>query len=150
MRKLLTRILFRNDIHKYNEWTLAGYHGYCKIMEVIDGDTVNIGIIKNMHRFIVKLRISGVDVPETRTKNSHEKQVGLFVKNEVSDHLLHKVVRVRIDKHDKYGRALGDIMMPNNQWLSQWLLCNKFACAYNGGKKKEFAADFYAHILSKI
>lgn len=138
--------MFRNNICKYDEWSLAGYNGYCKIMEVTDGDTVKIGIIRNMHRYVVKLRIHGVDVPETRTSNAVEKQVGLFVKNQVIDHVLHKVVRIRIDKHDKYGRALGDIMMPTNQWLSHWLLCNKFARPYDGGKKSKFDADFYAHI----
>jgi micrococcal nuclease len=83
------------------------------VLRVVDGDTVDLMIDLgfNIHHKI-RVRLYGVNTPETRTKDLAEKQIGLSAKKFTEDWISkHKWVYVNTipDKNDKYGRVLARI-----------------------------------------
>lgn len=83
------------------------------VLGVVDGDTVDLMIDLgfNIHHKI-RVRLFGVNTPESRTKDLAEKALGLKAKSFTKDWLdRHKWVFVNTipDKNDKYGRVLARI-----------------------------------------
>jgi micrococcal nuclease len=84
-----------------------------KVVKVVDGDTVDLLIdlgFSIMHK--VRVRLHGVNTPESRTRDLEEKALGLAAKDYVSDWLLkydQVYVKTIKDKSGKYGRILGYI-----------------------------------------
>jgi micrococcal nuclease len=83
------------------------------VLKVIDGDTVDLMIDLgfNIHHKI-RVRLYGVNTPESRTKDLAEKEIGLKAKKFTEDWITgHKWVYVNTipDKNDKYGRVLARI-----------------------------------------
>lgn len=83
------------------------------VIDVIDGDTVDLMIDLgfNIHHKI-RVRLYGINTPESRTKDLAEKALGLKAKDFTKDWLTrHKWVYVNTipDKNDKYGRILAKI-----------------------------------------
>ena len=84
----------------------------CRILRVIDGDTVDIDIDLGfgvwMHR--ERVRLYGIDTPESRTRDLEEKKFGLLAKAYVRDHLpvgsIQTLVTIK-DGNGKFGRILG-------------------------------------------
>jgi len=84
-----------------------------KPLKVIDGDTIDLMIDLgfNIHHKI-RVRLYGVNTPESRTKDAAEKELGLKAKSFTADWLDgHQWVYVNTipDKNDKYGRILARI-----------------------------------------
>jgi micrococcal nuclease len=83
------------------------------VLKVIDGDTVDLMIDLgfNIHHKI-RVRLYGVNTPESRTKDLAEKEIVLKAKKFTEDWITgHKWVYVNTipDKNDKYGRVLARI-----------------------------------------
>lgn len=83
------------------------------ILNVVDGDTVDLMVDLgfNVHHKI-RVRLYGINTPESRTKDLKEKELGLKAKKFVEDWCSnHKWVFVNTipDKNDKYGRVLARI-----------------------------------------
>lgn len=83
------------------------------VLNVIDGDTIDLMIDLgfNIHHK-VRVRLYGVNTPESRTKNLAEKELGNKAKKFTMDWLTnHKWVYINTipDKNDKYGRILARI-----------------------------------------
>ena len=95
------------------------YEYKCKILKVIDGDTVDVDIdlgfgIWQMNE---RVRIMGIDTPESRTRDKVEKKFGLASKEKLKS-LLGKtgVLKTQINKKGedmkgKFGRILGDFVV---------------------------------------
>lgn len=82
-------------------------------LKVVDGDTIDLMVDLgfNVHHKI-RVRLYGVNTPESRTKDLEEKALGLKAKSFTQDWLDgHKWVFVNTipDKNDKYGRVLAKI-----------------------------------------
>lgn len=83
------------------------------VLDVVDGDTVDLMIdlgFKIHHK--IRVRLYGVNTPESRTKDLAEKEMGMKAKQFTKDWLTsHKWVYVNTipDKNDKYGRILARI-----------------------------------------
>ena len=83
------------------------------VLKVIDGDTLDLMIDLgfNIHHKI-RVRLYGVNTPESRTKDLAEKAMGLKAKQFTEDWIArHKWVYINTipDKNDKYGRILARI-----------------------------------------
>jgi len=83
------------------------------VLKVIDGDTIELMVDLgfSVHHKI-RVRLYGVNTPESRTKDLKEKELGLKAKQFTQDWLTtHKWVFVNTipDKNDKYGRVLARI-----------------------------------------
>ena len=115
-----------------------------KVIRVIDGDTVDVdvdlgfGIWQKNER----VRIMGIDTPESRTRNKIEKKFGLAAKAKLKSLLGPKpVLQTTISKKGedmkgKFGRVLGDFIIDGKQ-VSQIMCKEGHAVAYFGGSKAD-------------
>ena len=123
--------------------SLEGQEFIAKIVYIYDGDTVHVVFKVFGEYYRWNSRIMGVDTPELRTKNEKEKKKGYEVRDELRKHFQDKIVKIKCSEFDKYGRLLIDIYVPddvpnphNNVLLSDWLIGNQYAYAYDGGTKQ--------------
>ena len=131
------------------------YEYSCKIVRVVDGDTVDVDIDLGfgvwMHK--ERIRLYGIDTPESRTRDLEEKKFGLLAKKQV-EHFLPKdsiqtLVTVK-DKAGKYGRILGkfiieDHMHPMPTTINEWMIRHHHAAPYFGQSKEEIAQTHLAN-----
>lgn len=112
------------------------------VLNVVDGDTIDLMIDLgfDIHRKI-RVRLYGVNTPESRTKDLKEKEMGLKAKDFTKDWLSkHKWVFVNTipDKNDKYGRILARIFSsenigdPSTACLNKDIIDSGFAREYYG------------------
>ena len=107
------------------------------VNRIIDGDTLELVIDLGfgIHR-VEKVRLNRVDTPETSSKNSEEKILGIeakiYVENWVQNQ---KSIIIKTVKDDKYGRILADIYWTNGECLNDLLIKNGFAWEYDGTEK---------------
>ena len=115
-----------------------------KVLKVIDGDTVDVDI--NLGFGIVltdeRVRIMGIDTPESRTSDEVEKVFGLASKARLKELLDEEAILITTeDKHGedmkgKFGRILGDFRV-GGKTVSQILIEEGHAVAYNGESKDD-------------
>ena len=118
------------------------YEYRCKVLKIIDGDTVDVdidlgfGIWQRNER----VRVMGIDTPESRTRNKIEKKFGLLAKARLKSLLGKQIVlKTQINKKGedmkgKFGRILGDFMYRGK--LISRILCDEgHAVPYFGGNK---------------
>ena len=92
------------------------YDYKCKVVKVVDGDTVDVDIDLGFGVWMrdERVRVMGIDTPESRTRDLVEKKFGLAAKERLKG-LLGKtsVLRTQVSKSGedmkgKFGRILGD------------------------------------------
>ena len=115
-----------------------------KVIRVIDGDTVDVdidlgfGIWQKNER----VRIMGIDTPESRTRDKIEKKFGLASKAMLKrilgkDTVLKTTINKKgVDMKGKFGRVLGDFL-DNNKSVAKILCETGHAVAYYGGAKSD-------------
>ena len=125
------------------------YEYRCKILRVVDGDTVDVDIDLGfgvwMHK--ERVRMMGIDTPESRTRDSIEKQFGLASKDKLKSLLpigSMQILKTEIDKSGedakgKFGRILGDFLIEGKR-ASEMLIEEGFAVAYHGQSKDDIEA----------
>ena len=133
------------ELEKYNnktsKFSLNGYKTYAKCVSVYDGDTIHVVFkmpeTNKYHRWII--RMSGIDTPEIKTKNTAEKTKAIEVRDYLRNKILDKIIILECLDFDKYGRLLGNIFIINeNITLNQQLINNGMAKIYNGGTKEDW------------
>ena len=108
---------------------------------VVDGDTVDV--IIDLGFDLTKkerVRLAGIDTPESRTRDLEEKAMGL----EAKDHLTGMLegadrLIVRTEKDGKYGRMLGWFYKNEDAKYSinETMVAQGYAWEYDGGKKEK-------------
>ena len=120
------------------------YEYKVKITRVVDGDTVDAEVDLGFDTFIKdRIRLMGIDTPESRTRNKKEKALGLAAKAYLKE-LLKKNkgnIRLRTSKEGKgkFGRILGNLWV-NDECVNQKLIDENHARPYFGGSKNEVGA----------
>jgi len=116
-----------------------------KVNKIVDGDTIDVDIDLGFAvSFTQRVRLAGIDTPESRTTDLKEKALGLEVKEKIKKELAAaKDVVIKTEKPDsseKYGRILGWIFLDGNTVsLNQQLIDQGYAWTYGGGTKiKDF------------
>lgn len=126
------------------------YEYKAHVVKVVDGDTVDVdidlgfGIVMKDER----VRIMGIDTPESRTSDKVEKLFGKAasarVKELLDDDIILKtqIARNGEDMKGKYGRILGDFIVERfedgrQEMLTDILVEEGHAVAYFGGSKEE-------------
>ena len=121
-----------------------------RVIRVYDGDTITIAarvpLLKNRDIYKFSIRLNRIDCPEIKTKNNEEKLYALRVRDLLSEKIMNKMVKVEILKTDKYGRYLAEIYYKREN-ISDWLLNNRYAIPYDGGKKEDFIVGKFNHLL---
>ena len=125
------------------------YEYICKIVRVVDGDTVDVDIDLGfgvwMHN--ERVRLHGIDTPESRTRDLEEKKFGLLAKDQVKHFLpegsIQTLVTVK-DKVGKFGRILGKFKIEDHQYptpttINEWMIRHHHAAPYFGQSKDEIA-----------
>lgn len=109
------------------------YEYRCVIVRVIDGDTVDVDIDLGFGVWLKdeRVRIVGIDTPETRTKDLEEKRFGLAASARAAELLPvgSKQTLKSKDFKGKFGRILGDFAL-NNTTFSQTMLNEGHAEVY--------------------
>jgi micrococcal nuclease len=126
------------------------YEYRCKIRRVVDGDTVDIDIDLGFGVWLHKerVRIYGIDTPESRTRDKEEKKYGLMAKEFVKQFVKGDSIKLTTQKYDakgKFGRILGDIIVDNKS-LSDTMIQEHHAVIYHGQSKEDIQK---AHINNR-
>ncbi len=118
-----------------------------EVRKVVDGDTIDVLIDLGFDISLAKrIRLAGIDAPESRTRDLAEKKYGLEAKDWLSRHLAEaKEILIRTDLGgggEKYGRVLGLLFVDNDEHsLNEQMVDRGYAWEYVGGKKKKDFAD---------
>jgi micrococcal nuclease len=118
-----------------------------KVENIVDGDTVDVLIDLGFDiLFQSRVRLAGIDTPESRTKDLAEKTLGLESKEYLKKHLKDaKSVVIKTEKMDsseKYGRILGWVYVNGDtESLNDKMINDGYAWGYMGDTKvKDFEA----------
>jgi micrococcal nuclease len=124
-------------MHEYN----------CTIRRVVDGDTVDVDIDLGFGMWIhnERVRLYGIDTPESRTRDLEEKKAGLFAKDVVLHYLPEgskQVLKTHKDKVGKYGRVLGEFIMYDAEndcqtTINKFMIDHRIGVEYSGKSKEE-------------
>lgn len=114
-----------------------------RVIKIVDGDTIDVEIDLGFDiSYSQRVRLNGIDTPESRTTNLEEKKLGLEVKEYLKNRLEGKTgIVIKTEKPDsseKYGRILGTLTVDGIS-LNQEMVDKGYAWGYGGGtKKKDF------------
>ena len=122
------------------------YEYKCKIVKVIDGDTVDVDIDLGFGVWLHKerIRLYGIDTPESRTRDLVEKKYGNMAKNLVLTFMPVGSIQTLItekDKSGKFGRILGKFRVHEPHLdryviLNDFMVDNYYAVEYHGQSKE--------------
>ena len=123
-----------------------------KVTRVVDGDTVDAEIDLGFDvRVKKRIRLFGINTPESRTRDKEEKKRGLAAKYRLEEIIdQSEVIRLRSHGSGKYGRVLGELMITDDhssdttdlyedgEWISiaTILIKESHGVPYFGGKRK--------------
>ncbi len=116
------------------------YEYPCKIVRVVDGDTVDVDIDLGFSHWIhnERIRLFGVDTPECRTRDAEEKAAGLVAKKFVEDALhVGGTYTLSTKEKGKFGRYLGVIFISARTSINAALVSERLAVAYHGQSKQD-------------
>tara|TARA_R100000152_G_C6663741_1_gene101929 strand:+ start:70 stop:480 length:411 start_codon:yes stop_codon:yes gene_type:complete len=117
------------------------YEYKVKVLRVIDGDTIDVDIDLGFNTTLTKkrIRLYGIDTPESRTRNKEEKKRGILSKN----YLLLKCpigsyIKLKSHGVGKFGRILGELFEYNKTISINKEMCDEgYAVPYEGQSKEE-------------
>jgi micrococcal nuclease len=113
------------------------------VHRVVDGDTIDADIDLGFDISLTKrIRLAGVDTPESRTKDIHEKELGLESKEWLKNRLQFAkdiIIRTELpDSTEKYGRIIGHLFINGEETsLNNQMINEGYAWEYDGGTKKK-------------
>ena len=115
---------------------------FCKVERVVDGDTIDVDIDLGFDiHHSARVRMMGIDTPESRTRNLAEKAMGLASKARLKELLKGKKIIIETSKEGKgkFGRVLADVIAIDKEGgeinCNQQLVEEGHARPYTGGKK---------------
>ena len=123
--------------------------------KVVDGDTIDVSIDLGFDVCTKqRVRLLGIDTPESRTRDLTEKKFGLLSKKKLREWCLKAVasekddieIQLRCpeaDSRGKFGRILAEVWVSEDgEWtnVNKWLCDNGFAVPYTGQNKADVEA----------
>ena len=113
------------------------YYYKVEILRVVDGDTVDVRMdlgFNVWHK--CRVRLMGINAPESRTRNLEEKARGLAAKDWLINILESAQSEIEMQSHGvgKYGRVLGELYI-NEVNINQLMVKEGHAELYDGGKR---------------
>lgn len=108
-----------------------------EVIKVVDGDTIDVVFDVGFSMFRKeRIRLNGIDTPESVTKDDKEKSFGLEAKTFVAEWIKkQKKIRAKTSKDDKYGRILAEVYGDNGSCLNEDMVRLGYAWKYDGGTK---------------
>jgi|Laugrespbdmm15dd_1035085.scaffolds.fasta_scaffold09486_2 micrococcal nuclease len=128
------------------------YQYKCKIIKVLDGDTVDIDLDLGFKIILAnqRVRMAGVDTPESRTTIAEEKVRGQLSKKKLAEKLpvgSWQIIETQKpdSNDDKFGRILGVFILEDGTRVNDWLIQNNYAVPYKGENKELTQAEHQAN-----
>ena len=130
------------------------YEYRARINRVVDGDTVDVdielgfGVVLSDER----VRIMGIDTPESRTRDKVEKLFGKAAKEKLGELLGEvcilktQIARDGEDMKGKFGRVLGDFVTDDGRMVTEVMAEAGHCVPYMGGSKDDTQAG---HIVNR-
>lgn len=123
-------------------FSIAGEYAKAKVLRVVDGDTVYVAIkLPKFGLVKLKVRLVGIDAPETRTKNVAEKEAGLRSKKELREMIEGKVVRLVAGQFDNFGRVLGHLFTDEKTDVGKKLVEGGYASEAPDGHQVKWTGE---------
>tara|TARA_B100002019_G_scaffold173979_1_gene150423 strand:- start:1242 stop:1640 length:399 start_codon:yes stop_codon:yes gene_type:complete len=117
----------------------------------VDGDTVDIDIDLGFGIWVhnERVRLYGIDTPESRTRDLEEKKAGIYAKQCVEAFLpvgSTQTLKTYKDKVGKYGRILGEFVIYDPEQdrqttINEYMIRNKIGVAYFGKSKDDIKQE---------
>ena len=118
-----------------------------KVENVVDGDTIDVLIDLGFDiLFASRVRLAGIDTPESRTSDKAEKVLGLeakeYLKKQLKDAKSVVIRTEKMDSSEKYGRILGWVYVDgDSESINNKMINDGYAWGYLGETKiKDFDA----------
>lgn len=110
---------------------------------VIDGDTIDVHLDLGFNVILEKqrVRLHGIDTPESRTRDLAEKKLGLAAKARLIE-LCGTKLKIESLGRGKYGRILGIPYTESDENICELLIKEGHAVEYYGGKKSKVWGDY--------
>ena len=125
------------------------YEYRVNVVKVVDGDTVDVDIDLGFGVWLKdeRVRIMGIDTPESRTRDKIEKKFGLAAKARLKS-LLGKqaILKTQVNKDGedmkgKFGRILGDFVSEDGRMVTEVMVAEGHCVLYFGGSKEDVQAQ---------
>ena len=115
-----------------------------EVKRVVDGDTVDVIIDLGFNTYIKRrIRMYGINAPESRTRDLEEKAKGLAAKKRLKEYVEENKIVMKSWGKGKYGRILGQLFTEKDSELglihtniNEALVSEGHAKAYFGGKRQ--------------
>ena len=125
------------------------YEYRCTVVKIIDGDTVDVDIDLGFGVWMKKQRIRmyGIDTPESRTRDLEEKKYGLAAKEFLTGMLDDEAgitLKTHKDAEGKFGRILGELWRNTDyadQSINEYMIEKHHAVRYMGQSKDSIEED---------
>lgn len=124
-----------------------------KLKKIVDGDTIDVDIDLGFGVWLrnQRIRMMGIDTPESRTSDDEEKVYGLLAKQRLTNLIADaKVLKTYNDERGKYGRILGEVICyfaAEDRWAgsSEIMISEGHGVAYHGQSKDDIAEEHLAN-----
>ena len=122
-----------------------------QVLKIVDGDTIDVDVELGFDVVLSnqRVRLYGIDTPESRTRNLEEKFRGLLSKSHLQEKCP-KGSKILLESRDrgKFGRILGILYHLDNKEIrkNDRMIEEGFAVPYSGGNKEELEA---LHLANK-
>jgi micrococcal nuclease len=126
------------------------YEYGCSVTRVVDGDTIDVILdlgFSVLHK--CRVRLYGIDTPESRTRNKDEKARGKLAAKFLEDSINNGkqvILRSKLkDSKGKYGRVLGEVIVDDIN-INELMVKRYLAVKYYGQSKQDIEAE---HLLNR-
>jgi len=121
------------------------YEYGCQVTRVVDGDTIDVDLDLGFDIiYKCRVRLYGIDTPESRTRNKDEKVRGKlaakFLKDAISNGK-NVILQTQLkDSKGKFGRVLASVVVDGIN-INQRMVTNHLAVRYEGQSKKDIQLE---------
>jgi len=119
------------------------YEYKCEVKRIVDGDTVDVIIDLGFSiLYSTRVRLYGIDTPESRTRDKDEKVRGLLSKDYLKEWLDQGgvIIRTYRDKKGKFGRVLGEMVVGGRN-INLLMVEENLAVKYEGQSKEDIKKE---------
>ena len=125
-------------------WLVVRMYEYqCEVKRIVDGDTVDVIIDLGFSiHFSTRVRLYGIDTPESRTRDNDEKVRGFLSKDYLKEWLDQGgvIIRTYRDKKGKFGRVLGEMVVGGRN-INLLMVEENLAVKYEGQSKDDIKKE---------
>jgi len=121
------------------------YEYGCKVTRVVDGDTIDVDLDLGFDIiYKCRVRLYGIDTPESRTRNKDEKVRGKLAAKFLQDAISNGenvILQTQLkDSKGKFGRVLASVIVDGIN-VNQQMITNHMAVRYEGQNKKNIQLE---------